>query len=144
MTLREIYQQIQGDYGSVISRPRDEERVKKYLVKFVKFKQEENEFYQYCYDICRYHHERSDGKGYPDMFSGEDIPIWAQIVSIVDVYDALVSKRVYKIPYAVEEEERMILAGECGVFSPKIIDCFEAAKLELFQLTEGKFKFLEE
>lgn len=83
-------------------------------------------------------------KMYPDMLSGEDIPIWAQIVSIVDVYDALVSKRVYKIPYAVEEAERMILAGECGVFSPKIIDCFEAAKLELFQLTEGKFKFLEE
>lgn len=109
-----------------------------------KFKQEENDFYQYCYDICRYHHERYDGKGYPDMLSGEDIPIWAQIVSIVDVYDALVSKRVYKIPYAVEEAERMILAGECGVFSPKIIDCFEAAKLELFQLTEGKFKFLEE
>lgn len=71
-------------------------------------------------------------------------PLWMYIVSIVDVYDALVSKRVYKIPYAVEEEERMILAGECGVFSPKIIDCFEAAKLELFQLTEGKFKFLEE
>lgn len=108
------------------------------------FKQEENEFYQYCYDICRYHHERYDGKGYPDHLSGEDIPIWAQIVSIVDVYDALVSKRVYKIPYAVEEAERMILNGECGTFSPKIIDCFEAAKLELFQLTEGKFSFLEQ
>ena len=108
-----------------------------------KFKQEENEFYKYCYDICRYHHERYDGKGYPDNLVGEDIPIWAQIVSIVDVYDALVSKRVYKTPYAVEEAERMILAGECGTFSPKIIDCFEAAKFELFQLTEGKFSFLE-
>ena len=107
------------------------------------FKQEENEFYQYCYDICRYHHERYDGKGYPDQLSGEDIPIWAQVVSIIDVYDALVSKRVYKIPYAVEEAERMILTGECGTFSPKIIDCFEAAKLELFQLTEGKFSFVE-
>ncbi|MGN0160599.1 MAG: HD-GYP domain-containing protein [Lachnospiraceae bacterium] len=107
------------------------------------FKQEENEFYQYCYDICRYHHERYDGNGYPDKMSGEDIPIWAQVVSIVDVFDALVSKRVYKMPYAVEEAERMILSGECGVFSPKIIDCFEMAKYELFELTEGKFSFVD-
>ena len=62
-----------------------------------KFKQEDNEFYQYCYDICRYHHERYDGNGYPDQLKGDEIPIWAQIVSVVDVYDALVSKRVYKI-----------------------------------------------
>lgn len=108
-----------------------------------KFKQEENEFYQYCYDICRHHHERYDGKGYPDGLEGEDIPIWAQIVSIVDVYDALVSKRVYKIPYAAREAERMILAGECGTFSPKIINCFEAAKLQLFALTGGNFTFAE-
>ncbi len=109
-----------------------------------RFKQEENEFYQFCYDICRHHHERYDGNGYPDKLQGEDIPIWAQVVAIVDVYDALVSKRVYKTAYAVEEAERMILAGECGVFSPKVIDCFEASKLELFTLTEGKFSFLDE
>ena len=108
-----------------------------------KFKQEENEFYRYCYDICRHHHERYDGKGYPDKLAGEDIPIWAQVVAIVDVYDALVSKRVYKTAYAVEEAERMILAGECGTFSPKIIACFEAAKLELFTLTESKFSFVD-
>lgn len=97
----------------------------------------------YSRDICRYHHERYDGKGYPDRLAGEDIPIWAQIVSIVDVYDALVSERVYKIPYAVDEAERMIVEGECGVFSPKIIDCFELAKFELFKLTEGKFSFAD-
>lgn len=108
-----------------------------------KFKQDENEFYQYCYDICRHHHERYDGKGYPDNLEGEEIPIWAQVVSIVDVYDALVSKRVYKIPYAVEEAERMILRGECGTFSPKIIDCFEKSKLELFALSEGKFSYID-
>lgn len=108
-----------------------------------KFKQEKNEFYQYCYDICRHHHERYDGKGYPDGLAGEDIPIWAQIVSIVDVYDALVSKRVYKTAYAVEEAEQMILSGQCGTFSPKIIDCFELAKSELFALTEGKFHFVD-
>lgn len=106
------------------------------------FKQEENEFYRYCYDICRYHHERYDGNGYPDKLEGEDIPIWAQVVSIVDVYDALVSKRVYKAAYAVEEAVRMIKDEECGVFSPKILDCFEMAKVEFFQATEGKFSYV--
>ncbi len=108
------------------------------------FKQEENEFYNYCYDICRYHHERYNGKGYPDQLKGEEIPIWAQVVSIVDVYDALVSKRVYKEAYAVEEAVNMIKNGECGEFSPKIIQCFEMAKSEFFQATETKFSFVEE
>lgn len=101
------------------------------------FKQEDSDFYQYCYDICRYHHERYDGKGYPDHLAGEDIPIWAQVVSIVDVYDALVSKRVYKTPYAHEEAVRMIRDGECGVFSPKILDCFDLAKEEFFRKEES-------
>lgn len=104
-----------------------------------RFKQEENEFYRYCYEICRYHHERYDGKGYPDYLTGEEIPIWAQVVSIVDVFDALVSRRVYKMAYSKEEAERMILDGECGAFSPKIIDCFERAKPELFALADRKF-----
>lgn len=102
-----------------------------------RFKQEDSEFYTYCYDICRYHHERYDGNGYPDKLVGEDIPIWAQVVSIVDVYDALVSKRVYKMPYAVGEASRMIHDGECGVFSPKILDCFDLAKEDLFALSES-------
>lgn len=104
------------------------------------FKQEENEYYRYCYDICRSHHERYDGKGYPDGLKGEEIPIWAQIVSIVDVYDALVSKRVYKTPYDVWEAARMIEEGECGTFSPVILDCFNMAKAELFAVVEGKVK----
>ncbi len=108
-----------------------------------KFKQEDNEFYRYCYDICRYHHERHDGNGYPDRLEGDAIPIWAQIVSVVDVYDALVSKRVYKDPFAVEEAARMILEGECGVFSPEMIDCFTLAEQELFAATEGEFSFAD-
>lgn len=108
-----------------------------------KFKQEDNEFYHYCYDICRYHHERHDGNGYPDRLKGDEIPIWAQIVSVVDVYDALVSKRVYKDPFAVEEAARMIIEGECGVFSPEMLDCFRLAKQELFAVTEGKFSFAD-
>lgn len=106
-----------------------------------KFKQDDNEFYKYCYEICRYHHERYDGKGYPDGLVGDDIPIWAQIVSIVDVYDALVSERVYKLPYDVAEASRMIEAGECGTFSPEILDCFDMAKVELYNAVEHKVDF---
>ncbi|MCI9399451.1 MAG: response regulator [Lachnospiraceae bacterium] len=108
-----------------------------------KFRQEDNEFYQYCYDICRYHHERYDGKGYPEGLAGDEIPIWAQIVSIVDVYDALVSERVYKAPYAVEVAARMIHDGECGIFSPEMLDCFELARAELFAVTENGLSFAD-
>jgi putative two-component system response regulator len=103
-----------------------------------KFKQDDTEFYRYCYDICRYHHERYDGKGYPDGLVGEAIPIWAQVVSIVDVYDALVNKRVYKSPYAIDDAVKMIERGECGAFSPKILKCFQYSKPELFAATTMK------
>ena len=95
------------------------------------FKQEENEFYQYCYNICRYHHERYDGKGYPDGLVGEKIPICAQVVSIADVYDALVNKRVYKDSFSTEEAIQMIHEGKCGKFSPVLLECFDAAKDEM-------------
>ncbi len=107
------------------------------------FKQEDTDFYRYCYDICRHHHERYDGNGYPDKLKGEEIPIWAQIVSIVDVYDALVTERVYKKPYAVDEAVRMIFDGECGVFSDKILECFRLAKYDLFQATENKLVYTD-
>lgn len=107
------------------------------------FKQEEDDFYRYCYEICRYHHERYDGKGYPDKLSGDAIPIWAQVVSVADVYDALVSKRVYKDPYTVMEAARMIVDGECGTFSPQILDCFGLAKEEFFHATETKLSFAD-
>lgn len=89
------------------------------------------------YDICRHHHERYDGKGYPDGLVGDEIPISAQIVSIADVYDALVSERVYKNAYAKEEAYRMIMEGECGVFSPKILDCFVKSKEEFEELADA-------
>lgn len=106
-----------------------------------KFKQDGNEFYNYCYEICRWHHERYDGNGYPDHLAGEDIPIWAQVVSLADVYDALVSPRVYKTPYAVKEAIRMIFEGECGVFSDKILRCFDLAKEEFVDNTENVLQF---
>lgn len=83
---------------------------------------------QISYEICRHHHERYSGNGYPDGLAGEDIPISAQIVGIADVYDALVSERVYKSAYSMEEAFHMIVAGECGVFSPKLLECFRRVK----------------
>lgn len=74
-------------------------------------------------EICRSHHERYDGNGYPDKLKGDDIPISAQIVSIADVYDALVNERVYKAAIPKEQAFLMIRNGECGTFSPELIQC---------------------
>ena len=76
-----------------------------------------------AHDICRWHHERYDGGGYPDGLEGEDIPIAAQVVALADVYDALTSDRVYKPAYTHEAAMRMILNGECGAFSPLLRQC---------------------
>ena len=75
-----------------------------------------------AYQICRWHHGRYDGKGYPDGLTGEQIPIAAQVVSVADVYDALVSKRVYKDAYSHEQAMKMILNGECGAFNPLLME----------------------
>ena len=82
--------------------------------------------------ICRWHHERYDGSGYPDGLSGEEIPIAAQVVSIADVFDALMSKRSYKEALSAEVALRMIENGECGSFNPVLIECLKQAvgKLE--------------
>ena len=78
---------------------------------------------KYGYQICRWHHERYDGHGYPDGLKGEEIPIAAQVVSIVDAYDALISKRVYKEAYSHEEALEMIKDGKCGIFNPLLVEC---------------------
>mgnify|MGYP005802154403 CR=1 FL=1 len=83
-----------------------------------------SEIYPYCWDICRHHHERWDGKGYPDGLKGDEISIWAQVVSLADVYDALVSKRVYKKAMEHEKAVELILSGGCGAFNPQLLDCF--------------------
>nr|WP_294511535.1 diguanylate cyclase [uncultured Bilophila sp.] len=85
---------------------------------------QEEEYYRYCYDICRSHHERWDGSGYPDGLAGNSIPIWAQVVSLADVYDALTSERVYKSAYTHAQAVSMIVNGECGVFNPKLMTSF--------------------
>ena len=93
-------------------------------------------FYRYSYDICRHHHERWDGNGYPDHLVGEEIPLSAQVVAIADVYDALVSPRVYKSVYANNIAFDMIMNGECGQFSPDMLECFGLAKVEFFNVVE--------
>ena len=83
---------------------------------------------KYAYEICRHHHERYDGKGYPDGLVGDEIPICAQLVSVADVYDALVNERCYKDAFSKEDAYRMIITGECGVFSPKLMESFRKVR----------------
>ncbi len=80
-----------------------------------------------AYQICRWHHERYDGRGYPDGLKGEEIPISAQIVALADVYDALTSERVYKKAFSHEKSMEMIMNGECGCFNPLLLECLKAA-----------------
>ena len=75
-------------------------------------------------EIIRHHHERYDGKGYPDGLKGDEIPISAQLVSLADVYDALINERCYKDAFSKEQAFHMIVNGECGVFSPKLMEAF--------------------
>jgi len=82
-------------------------------------------FLQQAYNICRYHHERWDGKGYPNGLCGDDIPICAQVVGLADAFDALISERVYKQAFSPQDAINMILHGQCGVFSPKLLECFK-------------------
>ena len=88
----------------------------------------DEEFVKIAYQICRWHHERYDGKGYPDGLKGDAIPLSAQVVALADVYDALVSRRVYKKKYTHREAMKMILNGECGAFNPILLKCLVEAQ----------------
>ena len=95
----------------------------------------DKKYLQYAYNICMYHHERWDGKGYPEGLKGENIPICAQAVGVADVYDALTTERVYKGAYTPETAFSMILNGECGQFSPKLLESFKHVFPAFIQLT---------
>ncbi|PNV62940.1 diguanylate cyclase [Clostridium sp. chh4-2] len=84
---------------------------------------EQEELVSIARDICRWHHERYDGSGYPDHLKGDEIPISAQVVSLADAYDALTSARVYKPAYSHDKAIEMIIGGECGEFNPMLIQC---------------------
>ncbi len=92
---------------------------------------QDKEYMEVSYDICRHHHEKYDGKGYPDGLKGEEISIAAQLTSLADVYDALVSDRVYKSAFAPSKAYEMIKNGESGIFSTKMLACFDIARPEM-------------
>ncbi len=94
----------------------------------------ENEIYKYALDIAKHHHERWDGRGYPDGLAKDDITPWAQVVSIADVYDALSCKRVYKNAFPRKQVIDMIKTGQCGVFNPRLLDSFFDVEDELSRM----------
>lgn len=93
-----------------------------------------------AYEICRWHHERYDGNGYPDGLSGEEIPISAQIVALADVYDALTSERCYKKAFSHDTAVEMILNGQCGAFNPLLLECFSEAAEEIRQSVKAHYE----
>lgn len=97
--------------------------------------QRENPLIKFASEICRWHHERYDGNGYPDGLKGEEIPIAAQVVALADVYDALTSERCYKKAYSHGEALKMILEGQCGAFNPTLLLCLQ----EIAETLESEF-----
>ncbi len=95
---------------------------------------QDKEYYEMCLDICRHHHERYDGRGYPDGLKGEENSIGAQLTALADVYDALVSDRVYKAAFPMDKAYEMIKNAECGVFSEKLMACFEFVRPDMEKL----------
>ena len=94
----------------------------------------DQDYLRYAYHICRYHHERWDGRGYPEGLRGDQIPLCAQVVGLADAFDALTSDRAYKAAYPYEKAVNMILAGECGTFSPRLLECFKHVRGQFAEL----------
>lgn len=94
----------------------------------------DSEIYDYACDIARHHHERWDGRGYPDGLTGNAISPWAQVVSLADVYDALNCRRIYKPPFPRKKVLGMIRTGQCGLFNPLLLESFFSVEDKLFEL----------
>ena len=97
---------------------------------------QDNPLVHTAWEICRWHHERWDGKGYPDGLKGEEIPICAQVVSIVDVYDALTSERCYKKAFDHDTAIQMILDGQCGQFNPILLKCLKELSIQFSKMLD--------
>lgn len=97
----------------------------------------DDEYLRHAYNLCRYHHERWDGSGYPEGLVGDEIPIGAQAVGLADAYDALTTDRIYQAACSGEQAVNMILNGDCGAFSPKLLECFKQVQSEFALLTDG-------
>lgn len=96
----------------------------------------DKDFLRFCYEICRSHHERWDGNGYPDKLRGDAIPISAQVMAIADVYDALTTNNIYRPKFSHEQSVHMITTGECGSFAPRLLRCFEYVKDKFKEISE--------
>ncbi len=99
----------------------------------------DSDYIKVCADICRSHHERWDGSGYPMQLSGEQIPFAARVVAIADVYDALTSVKPYKPRLPHKTAVEMITNGECGMFDPEILDCFKLVKSTFEKISISHF-----
>lgn len=99
-----------------------------------------DESYRFYRDIILYHHEKWDGRGYPYGLKGDDIPIWSQVVSLVDVYDALTNERVYKKAYSHKTAMKMILEGECGLYNPKVLESFKKIENEILEVAQSVYE----
>lgn len=104
----------------------------------------DEEYAKYSREIVRWHHEKYDGSGYPDGLKKDEIPISAQLVSIADCFEALISESVYKGAIPFEEAYNMILQGECGMFSYKLLECFRKAKGDMEKYIKKVEKSMEE
>lgn len=100
-----------------------------------------SELMQTAAQICRWHHERYDGKGYPDGLEGDEIPLVAQVVGLADAYDALTSNRCYKSAYSCEEAINMIVSGQCGAFNPEFVECLLKIKDKLIKTEDGRMAY---
>jgi len=97
----------------------------------------DDEYLRHAYNLCRYHHERWDGSGYPEGLVGDEIPIGAQAVGLADAYDALTTDRIYQAACSGEQAVNMILNGDCGAFSPKLLECFKQVQGEFELLSDS-------
>ena len=104
----------------------------------------EGDYVQCCKEVVRWHHEKYDGSGYPDGLQKDEIPISAQLVSIADCFESLLSESVYKGAIPFEEAYNMILQGECGMFSYKLLECFRKAKADMEKYAKQVEKSMEE
>lgn len=95
-----------------------------------------NDYVNCLKDICRYHHERYDGHGYPDGLRAEEIPVSAQVVGLADAFDNMVSERTFKHAMSCDEAYDAITNGEAGMFSPRLISCFLRVKQEMTEAIE--------
>lgn len=91
--------------------------------------------FAHCAEVCMHHHERYDGGGYPRGLKGEEIPISAQVVGLADAYDTMLGERIDKVAYTKERAFEMIVAGDCGMFSPKLLELFQMLRTELEEVT---------